>query len=238
MLSERLSPEVSIEVERLGSFDAYAAAIMSALRGSQIHYNVAAPQLAKSMSPRELVEAVEADRPDEIARLAKIDKERAARIVSFLRARGGEEILSAKLEDVVQLFLLDGGVYKRVSELSTGQRCTVVLSVLLQHEDRVIVLDQPEDHLDNAFVATTLVPAILRRGTTGQLIVSSHNPNIPVLGEASQIIVLESDGSSGHVESAAPLDAPESVTAITELMEGGLEALQRRARFYASATEA
>lgn len=234
-LTARLSPEVDVRVNRLGAFDGYTAAIARGLRGSQIHYNSIAPLLAKSMSPRELVECVESGRSEELARLVGIDNDRASRIVTYLRTRGAEEILAAELEDVVQLCLLDGGAYKSTQHLSTGQRCTVVLAVLLQHEDRVIVIDQPEDHLDNAFIARTLVPSIVGRGTTAQLIVSTHNPNIPVLGEAAKVIVLESDGASGHVESAEPLDAPASVRSITDLMEGGLEALQRRARFYESA---
>jgi ABC-type lipoprotein export system ATPase subunit len=231
-LTTKLGPEIEVRIERLAAFDGYANAIASALRGSQIRYNTVAPLLAKSMSPRELVEAVEAGQADVMAKLANIDTERASRIVSFLRSGSIETILGAEVDDVVQLCLLDGGVYKNTRDLSTGQRCTVVLAVLLQHQDRIVVIDQPEDHLDNAFVARTLVPSIRARRGRAQLIVSTHNPNIPVLGEAEKVIVLESDGVSGHVESAEALDDPASIKAITELMEGGLEALQRRALFY------
>jgi hypothetical protein len=235
-LTAELGPEIEVRVERLAALGGYATAIATALRGSQIHYNTIAPLLAKSMSPRELVEAVESGRTDVIAKLANIDTERASRIVTYLRTGNAEMILGAEIEDTVQLCLLDGGMYKDTRALSTGQRCTVVLAVLLQHQDRIVIVDQPEDHLDNAFIARTLVRSIVARQGRAQLIVSTHNPNIPVLGEAEKVIVLESDGASGHVESAQPLDAPVSINAITELMEGGLEALQRRARFYETAS--
>jgi hypothetical protein len=94
-------------------------------------------------------------------------------------------------------------------------------------------MDQPEDHLDNGFVVETVVKAIQSRPADDQLIVASHNANIPVLGEASRVVVLESDGQTGGVASADELDADDSVEAITRIMEGGREAFQLRGAFYA-----
>src|SRR5262249_3353220 len=111
-LTTKLGPEIEVRVERLAAFDGYANAIASALRGSQIRYSTVAPLLAKSMSPRELVEAVEAGQAEVISKLANIDTERASRIVTYLRASSVETILGAEVDDVVQLCLLDGGVYK------------------------------------------------------------------------------------------------------------------------------
>ena len=79
----------------------------------------------------------------------------------------------------------------------------------------------------------TLIKSILRRSPSGQLIVSTHNANIPVLGEARLVIHLGSDGSRGYVEHSAALDDPQIVKAITTLLEGGAEAFERRAKFYA-----
>ena len=138
----------------------------------------------------------------------------------------------APLEDSVDFALLDGQGYKVTSNLSMGQRCTVVLPMLLAEEREAIVLDQPEDHLDNAFIVETLVSAIRERSVGGQVIVATHNANIPVLGDARQVIVLASDGRRGFVTSADPLDAETSVEAITTLMEGGRAAFERRAEFY------
>jgi hypothetical protein len=82
-------------------------------------------------------------------------------------------------------------------DLSTVQRCTVVLPLILEHSDRILVVDQPEDRIDNAFIVDTLIKSILRRSTSSQVILSTHNANIPVLGEAQLVVQLASDGRRG-----------------------------------------
>ena len=93
-------------------------------------------------------------------------------------------------------------------------------------------MDQPEDHLDNAFVASTLVPSLRQRGESDQYIVTTHNANIPVLGEAQRVVVMDSDGERGFARHQGPLDDPETVDAVTSILEGGAAAFARRARFY------
>jgi ABC-type lipoprotein export system ATPase subunit len=231
-LNRALKPAVRISIDRLGEYGDYAGAIANALRGSQVHYNTIAPILARAMSPRELVEAIERDDAGAISSLSDIDADRAQRVVNYLGARGTADILTAPVEDIVHFSFFDGREYKDVRNVSTGQRCTAVLSILLQHRDRVIVVDEPENHLDNAFIVHALVRSIRQRAGAGQVIVSTHNPNIPVLGDAASVVVLGSDAHTGYVASAAPLDTPVSVNAILDLMEGGREAFQRRAEFY------
>ena len=61
---------------------------------------------------------------------------------------------------------------------------------------------------------------------------STHNANIPVLGNADRVIQLGSDGRRGFVVIAAPLENQAIVSSITTIMEGGAEAFERRASFY------
>ena len=137
------------------------------------------------------------------------------------------------VEDFVAFQLLDGPEYKDISELSTGQRCTVVLPIVLCHTERLLIVDQPEDHIDNAFIADTLIRGVLARSANGQIIFSTHNANIPVLGNADRVIdFLGSDGRRGFALAAAGLNEPAVVSAITTVMEGGAEAFERRASFY------
>jgi ABC-type cobalamin/Fe3+-siderophores transport system ATPase subunit len=153
-------------------------------------------------------------------------------LIAELTKVGTDELVTCELQDSVVLSLLDGGEYKSTEHLSTGQRCTVVLPILLAKEDRILVIDQPEDHLDNGFIVGTAIEAIRKRKQMGQLLFSTHNPNIPVLGEASQVIFMGSDGQNGFVRHSGPLDDARSIEAITTVMEGGLEAFHRRAEFY------
>ena len=141
-------------------------------------------------------------------------------------------LATVAVEDTVAFQLLDGSDYKDISELSTGQRCTVILPLILRHTERLLIVDQPEDHIDNAFIADTLVLSILARDPNGQLVFSTHNANIPVLGNADRVVQLGSDGRRGFALTAGPLEANAVVSAITTVMEGGAKAFERRASFY------
>lgn len=232
LLRKVLGPRIDVRVIRYGSQHAYAAAVASVLRGTRLHYNQLAPALAAAVSPRELVEAAEANDIESIVDITGLDQERVSRVLQAIREGGSAELLAAPLEDAVELRLLDGSDYKLSNNLSTGQRCTIVLPILLEQRGRCLVIDQPEDHLDNGFIADTVVRAIANRRIEDQLIVASHNANIPVLGDASKVIVLASDGRNGRVASGDGLDAATSVEAITRIMEGGREAFARRGDFY------
>jgi DNA repair exonuclease SbcCD ATPase subunit len=231
-LSKKLTPLIRVKVRQAAQTTEYIGAITNALRGSGLRYNELAKALAETMSPRELVEAVENADSKFISKSAQITADRAERVASHIRAAGSETLAGMALEDTADFELLDGAAFKLMNELSVGQRCTVVLSILLQHPDRVLIVDQPEDHLDNAFIVETLIGAIRHRSKRSQLIFSTHNANIPVLGEASSVIRLNSNGKRGFVVHAEPLNDPKTVDAITTLMEGGDEAFRKRAVFY------
>lgn len=231
-LNKVLSPRVRISVTRSGQFESYAAAIVDALKGSGLRYGDLAPALAKNVSPRDLLEAVEQDDVASIAEAAVLSTDRTARLMAYLREADLGALGTANVEDLVDFKLLDGADYKDIGELSTGQRCAVVLPIVLQHKDRIVIVDQPEDHIDNAFIADTLIVSVLARDPNSQIIFSSHNANIPVLGEANRVIQLGSDGKRGFVLTAASLDTPEAVKAITTVMEGGLKAFDLRKTFY------
>ena len=231
-LNQRLGPSIRIQVDRSAIHTDYQNAITAALSGSGLHHKLLSSQLAKSMSPRELGEAIENGDYELVAQAAEITTKRAARIVSHTQTIGVDGILTCQLEDGVRLQLLVGGEYRETAKLSTGQRCTVVLPILLSDHDRVVLVDQPEDHLDNTFVVGTVIKSLRQRGQRGQLVFATHNPNIPVLGEAARVIVLDSDGRRGYCKHVGELDDPESVDAITSVMEGGRDAFRRRAQFY------
>ncbi|HEX9660497.1 MAG TPA: hypothetical protein VGA18_09355, partial [Rhodothermales bacterium] len=202
------------------------------IRGSGLHARNLVPQLTENMSPIQLAEAVESEDAAAIGQHANISLERALRVVEALRAAGTEALVSADLEDAVTFSLLDGRDYKSTEVLSTGQRCTVVLAIVLTSPDAVVVLDQPEDHLDNAYVVDTLVSSIARRSSRAQTIATTHNPNIPVIGDATRVTVLGSDGKRGYVIQSRPLLDQDTIKSITSLMEGGREAFLRRAAMY------
>ena len=135
-----------------------------------------------------------------------------------------------ELSDVPRIELLDVSEYKQSPELSTGQRCTAILSILLLDSERPLLVDQPEDNLDNAFIYNTVVRSLL--GTKGkrQLIFISHNANVPVLGAAERVFVMGSDGRHGTVLQQGTVD--ECREHIETLLEGGREAFLLRKQRY------
>lgn len=231
-LNHVLGPRIHINVMRGGQSEAFASALIEALRGSGLRYSDLVAALAPRISPRELLEAVDNSDFDLIATRGSMTLDRAAKVAVALKDADLGGIATVPVDDYVTFSLMDGPDYKDIAELSTGQRCTVILPLVLRHVERLLIVDQPEDHIDNAFIADTLIKSILARPANGQLLFSTHNANIPVLGSADFVVQLGSDGRRGFpIAHGALADAP-VVNAITSVMEGGADAFRRRATFY------
>lgn len=235
-LSEQLAPNIAVKATRSERTRPYADAVASGLQGSGLHYNTLSPRIASSMSPLELIQAVESRDPLPIARAAGLSEKRAAAMIEALKHSNLASVIAAPIEDGISLQLLDGAQYKDSESVSIGQRCTTVLPVLLAQHGGILLVDQPEDHLDNSFITGTVVSSVRDRHAADQLIFVSHNANIPVLGGADMVVVMESDGKRGFVAHTGTLDDAHSVKAISDVMEGGAEAFSRRAEFYGTAT--
>lgn len=231
-LNDALRPNIRTSVLRNGQQANFGSVIADLLRGSGLKYGDIVPALSARLSPRALLEAVDRFDVELVADAAGVSIERASRVLSHLRTTDLSNLGTIDLEDEVSLQLLDGTDYKDVVTLSTGQRCTVVLPLILSHRDRILVVDQPEDHIDNAFIAGTLIKSLLSRDSSSQILFSTHNPNIPVLGNADRVLHLGSDGKHGFVLSAGTLNEGRIVDAISNVMEGGAAAFERRATFY------
>jgi len=231
-LNKIVYPNIKVSVYRNGQYKTFSSAISEILRGSGIRYADVAESIAKNISPRALLEAVDNFDVELIKYAANINTDRASRILSHLKNCELGDICTINIDDDISLQLLDGTDYKDIAELSTGQRCTVVLPLILSHMNGMLIVDQPEDHIDNAFIAETLIKVILSRGDQGQIIFSTHNPNIPVLGDADLVLHLGSDGRRGFRLCSGPLDEINVVNAISTVMEGGAKAFSQRAKFY------
>jgi ABC-type Mn2+/Zn2+ transport system ATPase subunit len=129
-------------------------------------------------------------------------------------------------------------IWKELDDLSAGQKATAVLLLLLLESTAPLIIDQPEDDLDNRFIADSIVPAVRQEKRKRQFIFSSHNANIPVLGDAEQIIGLTpiAEGGSTSVAVSPDLCGSIDVTAVKELvkelLEGGQAAFEYRKRKY------
>jgi hypothetical protein len=232
-LSKALRPAIRVTVTPYSEYREYVSTLSAALRGSGLRYNELAERISKVFTPQEIAVLAELRDTETISSTLQITNERALRVCDALRTNAGGGLFATIVEDDVQIELRDGKDYKGIDFLSMGQRCTAVLPIILCHTERVIVLDQPEDHLDNAFVVGTLIKAVVARSSGAQTIVATHNANIPVLGDAGTVIHLDSDGTRCFARVSGSIDTPGIVDAISTIMEGGREAFRRRAAFYA-----
>lgn len=231
-LNGQFEGEIKVDVVKAGEVSDYESVLEHALQGSGLQRHDLARQLAARMSPRELVAAVEALNTAAVVEAGGVSENRARRLVSHLASSDLTEILLSDVEEEVDFSLLDGQEFKATRRLSLGQRCTVVLPLLLAQDPDLAVLDQPEDHLDNAFVVDTVVDVLRGRRLGAQRVIATHNANIPVLGGADRVVVLGSSGRQAFIAQEGPLNEPKVVAAITRLMEGGAEAFRKRAKFY------
>jgi len=128
----------------------------------------------------------------------------------------------------------EGQEFRRLSELSQGQKATALLLLLLTSSNGPLIIDQPEDDLDNRFIWEGVVPRLRELKNTRQLIFSTHNANIPVLGDAELVVVLESVDRKGRVaaDGAGSLDEEPVRVLAEQILEGGREAFGRRRYLY------
>ena len=140
------------------------------------------------------------------------------------------ELASIRCRDRYLLELtMDDGSLRRLDDLSGGQRVSVLLSLLLEtNDDRPLVIDQPEDELDNRFLFETVLPALKRLKGRRQIIVATHNANIVVNGDADQVIRLEATANRGRVAQSGAIEDPAVRDAIVRTVDGGEEAFRLR----------
>ena len=131
--------------------------------------------------------------------------------------------------------------WRPIEKLSTGQKATAVLLLLLLDGDDPLIIDQPEDDLDNSFITNQVVPRMRDAKRRRQFVLSTHNANIPVLGDAELILGLtpESDASDTEEgrakilqEHAGAIDSPGVRDLVERVLEGGRDAFERRRAKY------
>lgn len=124
--------------------------------------------------------------------------------------------------------------FRRMDDLSKGQRATALLLLLLGVSNAPLIIDQPEDDLDNRFVYDGIVSNL--RGLKGkrQIVASTHNANVPVLGDAELIVALEGDGQRGRPAShgIGSLDDVAIRSHVENVLEGGPAAFNARQHLY------
>lgn len=128
-------------------------------------------------------------------------------------------------------------IYRERGNLSFGQKAVGILLILLygttiSESNQLLILDQPEDDLDNAYVYHTLVKELDKVKERRQLIVATHNPNIAVAGNSENIIVLKGNGKNSWIECNGTIYNKSVSAEAIRILEGNKVAFMERAELY------
>ena len=121
---------------------------------------------------------------------------------------------------------------KELSELSPGERGTLLLVfyLLVDKDDIPLVIDQPEENLDNQTVYELLVPCMKEAKRRRQLFMVTHNPNLAVVCDAEQIICADLDKANQYTMQylSGAIENPLINKAIVDILEGTMPAFHNR----------
>lgn len=140
------------------------------------------------------------------------------------------DLLRYQVPNKVEIFYHD----KLLKHHSIGQRASaLILFILTQSDNDIILIDQPEDDLDNKIIYDEVITAIIAKKSGIQFIFATHNANIPVLGDAERVLVAEYQDTRIDI-AQGNIDLKETHKHIVDIMEGGKEAFDKRQLIYAT----
>lgn len=153
------------------------------------------------------------------AHIAKLPPEALDRLDSWFP----EDSLQVKYSTTA-----DGSGFRSIQEGSPGQKTAALLAFLFSYGEEPIILDQPEDDLDNYLIYDLIVGQLRRIKQKRQVIVVTHNANIVVNGDAELVVALVARGGETHKECVGCLQEEPVRNTICTVMEGGREAFELR----------
>jgi len=137
-------------------------------------------------------------------------------------------LLTFRVDDEITINF-DG---KPLKDHSLGQRTSALILFLLTQEENVLIIDQPEDDLDNQTIYKDVIREIKKLKGTMQFIFATHNANIPVLGDSEMIIACEYAADKRIKTETGSIDSHSIQEKIIKIMEGGKEAFDIRKKIY------
>lgn len=122
--------------------------------------------------------------------------------------------------------------FKSLSTASAGQKTTAILTFILSYGKVPLILDQPEDDLDNRLVYDLIVDRLKKAKENRQLIVVTHNANIPVNGDAEYIISMDTESKRLKILNEGTVEQTAIKKEICDVMEGSEQAFNMRSKRY------
>lgn len=219
--------ELKIEIFFKGDKEGFKAQLKTDFRGSGISdskYQIMSEEFADYVALIEDWVLFEGKKLREI-----VSQSEYVKLVSRLQEQYSE-LLKKQVQNKVEIYYHD----KLLRKHSIGQRASaLILFILTQNNNDIIFIDQPEDDLDNKVIYDEVITAIIKMKPNIQFVFATHNANIPVLGDAERVLVVEFQDTKIDV-SQGNIDLDDTHKQIVDIMEGGKEAFNKRQLIYTS----
>ncbi len=235
-VSEKLGDRLQVEVTAAGDREPLFESLRKEI-GGRLSEAIDRLQQARDLSLPQFVDALRigVEKIQEIYAIPTLQAQRLASATDDVFMKIEELELSSTT--AIRLNTAPAGKpphWQALEELSKGQKATAVLLLLLLESDAPLIIDQPEDDLDNRFITEDIVPKMREEKRRRQFLFSTHNANIPVLGDAELIVGLTAMGEAGlgkaqiarqHMGS---IDSQPVQELVKNLLEGGKDAFETR----------
>lgn len=235
-LNEQFEGDIIINLFAGGITDKYEESLRNALKGSGMRYNELIPRIIENFSPDEFAKVIQDKNIEQLRGVTGIDESRSNALIDALyNSENIFYIESIYCDDLPEFTLKVKGEigkkenYRKSDELSMGQRCTAVLPIIFAVSTNPLIIDQPEDNLDNKYISGSIHQIIKKQKEQRQLIFITHNPNIPVLSESEQNVFLNYEKQSSIIANGSVDDVKDE---IVSLLEGGALAFKTRQDIY------
>ena len=236
VVGQKLRDRVQVEITAAGNREPLFELLRDEIEG-RLSETFKILRRAQHLSLTELVDACRAG-VEAIEKTYRIPSAQAERLTKaqddvFMKI----EELDLSPTTVIQLNTAPAGKppkWQTLEGLSKGQKATAVLLLLLLESDAPLIVDQPEDDLDNRFITEGIVPKMREEKRSRQFLFSTHNANIPVLGDAELILGLTAMGEAGEgnaqiaPEHMGSIDLQSIQELVKDLLEGGKYAFETR----------
>jgi hypothetical protein len=225
---------INIYYDPVGVTDAFCELLLRVMHGTYLQEE-AARSLCSKVSPPELAEIMHTSDTRRLEALLGPNfgpqMLQRFRILQNLHAL---EVVAKPARPVIKV-VTKSSPSKQIpaNQLSDGQKHTILLTIAMLAESNLpLVIDQPEDDLDNAFISSSVVKTLRAIKERRQVILVTHNANIAVLGDSELIFPMKRTGTTGEVFARGSIDKTETSTAVQNVLEGGQLAFRKRKEIY------
>ena len=225
-LSVKSKGKLKLELTHAANREKFKEELLILKKGSRIR-EADVKKVSQNLMPREFVNFVINEDINSFANITDIAEENAEKLIDMLNSK--EELkdvlaLSHNVypEDIPSIeFRKEDMNYYPLVELSVGQKSTALLIIALSEGTRPIIIDQPEDSLDNPSVYEDIVSKLRSGKEKRQFILTTHNSSVGVASDSDNFIVIKGTAKQANIECFGAIDKPKVRSEVIEHLEGG-----------------